>query len=101
MVSTNTEIIVSIITLFISVIIIGLYYKKKISIVEAIIYCYSSETWVVNSVGPTINPTFFLKFYNLYRCNNPFFFKKNSNKQISFYFNFFAINSERFRFFLV
>ena len=62
MVSSTTETIVSIISIFLSICIITLYYKKRISIVEAIIYCFGTETWVIFSIGPTINPTFFLSF---------------------------------------
>lgn len=57
------DIIISFLTILISVKLISLYIKKKITVVEGVIYSYALETFVIYEIGPTINSTFFFSYF--------------------------------------
>lgn len=60
--NTVINIILSIIAIVISITIIILYYKKKISAIDALIYGFITQSYNISFVGPTISPLFIISY---------------------------------------
>jgi hypothetical protein len=57
--------LVSVLTVLISMALIGAYRTRKISMLEAILYSIALQAYNIPQLGPTINATFFVSYYCL------------------------------------
>jgi hypothetical protein len=45
-----------------TIILIYLYYRKKINVIDVLLYSFASEAYSITSIGPTITSAFFISF---------------------------------------
>ncbi|WP_428658484.1 hypothetical protein [Runella sp.] len=71
-----TGILVSIISFVIGIGILYFYYTKKITVIEAVVFAFATETFNIEFIGPTIGPSFFVSYAFFFEAIYLFLIKK-------------------------